>query len=1035
MTERAYAMNIYRLLYRPADPPALQQWRRSLLDLFLRLSLAVTLPIVLMGIWYNWQVGRPITALFALVGYITMVAGALLPQFSVQVRGQMIVLISYLLGAALTYQNGIAGVGVLLLLIAAVMATLLFSTRGAILIVSLVSLTVVAIFGGVGVGLVTPSSGLAERLADPLMILLNAMFIIYIVWLLLAVLTSLIGRLGESLSATEAANAELERRVQERTASFDEAQRHLQLILRTIPEQFWLKDAEGRYLMVSSALAAYHGYRPEEMVGRRVDEVYAPDLAGFITAGDREVFSGKSYYGERFIRDRAGVERWFDSSRTPIYDEAGDLVGMVGLARDITVRKDAELALARQLRYAEALAQCSRIMLTRDPSGEAYHAILAEALEVLRVAVEADRVAVYAYPDWAECITRTSLQLRMIGAVDAPHLPPHRAATLEELRDIPEGLSSCLRDGRGYNGPVAGRFPNNPIFERYQAANGIRSAVFVPIFVSGLWWGHISVNDHRRERSWDDGALQLLRTAAEMIVTFTQGWESGQALAASEASLRALRDALPDLLFVVDSDAVILSYHSPSLGQLYVPPESFLGRRVDAVLPSSVGPQLVAAIHAVMQSGAMQIIEYEMRLPDTVGMFEARMVPIDPTQILCVIRDITEARQAAAAMLRAKDAAEAADRAKSSFLATMSHEIRTPLNAVIGMADLLIDTPLSPEQRSYVETIHTGGETLLAVITHILDFSRIESGHLELESQPFDLIACVGDACALLSYGAEHKGLNLTQEIAPDLPRMVLGDVVRLRQVLINLLSNAVKFTARGTVALRVTREGLREGETLPETLSFEVRDTGIGIAESQVAQIFDPFVQADSATTRRYGGTGLGLAISRQLVELMGGTISVASELGVGTTFTVVVPLRLVDAPAVLLASARGAGAARPTRVLVAEDNPINQLVTVRFLERLGYAADVAKDGRQAVEMVRQGSYDVVLMDLEMPELDGFEATMHIRQLGRSLHQPYIIALTAHDLAFGCDACLRAGMDACLGKPMQIDDLRRALQGVPVVR
>ncbi|NNJ09071.1 PAS domain-containing protein [Chloroflexales bacterium ZM16-3] len=1026
---------------RPPELPALQEWRRTLLNFFLRISLAFALPIVVVSTIQDLRGGRIFFAFFACSGYIIIVAVALLPQVSVQIRAQVLIAFGYLVGTLLIIQNGIADIGILLLFLTTIMAALLCHWQQALGVAALVTATVIAVFFAIGAGWLAFTPNMAASLADPTLLAVNVMFTIYTIWLVLAMVASLINRLSESLLLTEAANADLERRVVERTASLNEAHRHLQLILRTIPEQFWLKDRQGRYMMASDVLATYHGYRPEDMIGRTADQLYDADLAAFIAKGDQKVFDGQPYYNERAVGGKDGTMRWFDSSRTPIYDEAGALIGLVGLSRDITVRKEAELALARQLRYAEALASCSRILLTRSADDDAYRKTLANALEVLRVAVGADRVAVYSYPDWEQGLARISTMMRLIGAVNAPTLRPQRMATLAEVRDIPDELSWCLAQGKSFSGVIAKRFPNNPIFEQYQADNGIRTVVFQPIVVGDLWWGHISVNNHTDDRIWDDDAVQMLHTAAEMIVSFNQGWEAEQALAASEASLRALRDALPDLLFVMDNEAVIVNYHAPNIENLYLPPESFLGRKVDAVLPDPIGPQLIRAIRETRSVSKMQIIEYALPLAGELRIYEARLLPISPAQILCVVRDITEARQSADAVLRAKEAAEAADRAKSSFLATMSHEIRTPLNAVLGMASLLAETSLGQEQRAYVETIRTGGETLLAVISHILDFSQIDSGRVELESQPFDLVACVDDACALVSYQAKRKGLAFAKDIRASLPHTVIGDVVRLRQVLINLLANAVKFTAQGTVTLRVRPIANSDAtatqlaiSNLQSAIVFEVRDTGIGIAQEQIAQIFEPFVQADSATTRRYGGTGLGLAICRQLVELMGGMISAISTPHRGSTFTVVVPLQPVDAPVTptSIDTPREAVAPRPLRVLVAEDNPINQLVIMRFLDRLGYQADMVKDGILAVDAIRQRPYDVVLMDVEMPEIDGIQATQQIRQLGATVHQPYIIALTAHDVMDEHDKYLRAGMDTYLSKPMQIEDLRQALLGMP---
>ena len=380
---------------------------------------------------------------------------------------------------------------------------------------------------------------------------------------------------------------------------------------------------------------------------------------------------------------------------------------------------------------------------------------------------------------------------------------------------------------------------------------------------------------------------------------------------------------------------------------------------------------------------------------------------------------------------RARDAAEAGARAKSAFLATMSHEIRTPLNAVVGTAELLQETALTPDQHALLRIIGSGGEALLGVINDILDFSRIESGRFELDATPFDLPACLAAAAELIFHGASQKGLDVTTMIEPSLPPAVLGDIGRLRQVLLNLLGNAVKFTEAGAIVLHAEATPLDEDMVL---VTVAVRDTGIGILPEQLVHIFDPFVQADSTTARRFGGTGLGLTISRQLVEAMGGTLTATSTAGAGSTFTLHLPLRCVP-PQMLphpapVTQPRG----QRLRVLVAEDNPVNQDVIERMLHRLGHAVRIVGDGQAVVEVVTHAAYDVVLMDLHMPVLDGEAATRAIRQLGSSITQPRIIALTASARKDDCERLLQAGMDDYLAKPVRLVILQQALERVAVV-
>ena len=639
----------------------------------------------------------------------------------------------------------------------------------------------------------------------------------------------------------------------------------------------------------------------------------------------------------------------------------------------------------------------------------------------------------------------------------------------------------------------------------------------------------------------------------------------------------SLLENSPTAIAVTDLDQNVAAWN-PAAERLFgYSRDEALGRNIDDLVAAhdEIRAEGLAIVERVRSGGTVSVITRRTRKDGSLVDVEVRVVPLrtaDETEgFYAIYHDIGE-------LVKARREAEEATQAKSAFLATMSHEIRTPMNAVIGMAELLLDTRLTPEQRSFADVIRTSGDSLLAIINDILDFSKIEAGRLDLEHRPFPLAECVESALEIVAASASQKGLDLACLVDPEAPAGVVGDMTRLRQILVNLLTNAVKFTESGEVVLSIaskpiSRDGASDGVY---ELCFAVRDTGIGIPADRMDRLFHSFSQVDASTTRRYGGTGLGLAISKRLSEMMGGTMWVESRAGEGSTFHFTVTMeaapiaaqtapraaelaekrllvvddnatnrevmrrqaaswgvvardtgspaealewirrgdpfdaaildlqmpdvdgltlareirRVRDAPSlplVLLTSlgrrredleagvefaayltkpikssqlyealvsifgrpapdeepsmtpagaAVAAGGERsPLRILLAEDNEVNTKLALLLLEKLGYGADVVGNGREALETLQRERYDVVLMDVEMPEMDGLEASRRIHAESPDDRRPRIIAMTANAMQGDRETCLAAGMDDYLSKPIRREELARALARAAALR
>ncbi|MHB8120198.1 MAG: PAS domain S-box protein [Methanothrix sp.] len=569
------------------------------------------------------------------------------------------------------------------------------------------------------------------------------------------------------------------------------------------------------------------------------------------------------------------------------------------------------------------------------------------------------------------------------------------------------------------------------------------SSAYIEKTLPGEHWDAVEIPILRKDREvrtvlWNSATIYD-EDGKKVVATIAQGQDiTERKEAESQVIFQAsLLDQVRNAVIATDLDGKIVYWNHFAEVLYQWKADEVLGKSiVETIVPEGKSGLIKGVIEDIIRYG-YQESEHLVRRKDGT-LFPASYVfnVLRDQQgrsmgFVSVSIDLTERKKVEQDLRLAKEHAESATKAKSEFLANMSHEIRTPMNAVIGLTGLLLNTNIDSEQRDYIETIRSSGDSLLTVISDILDFSKIEGGMLDLEKEPFDLQQCLEASVNMVSQAAAGKGLKLGFKIESIVPRRLLGDLTRLKQILVNLLGNAVKFTEAGEISVSVSSQP-KDGKY---EIMFAVKDTGIGISNDRMGRLFQSFSQVDASTTRKYGGTGLGLAISRNLAELMGGRIWAESEPGKGSVFYFTISAEASLQPSheepqgelFLPAAGMENVAKKHLCILLAEDNVVNQKVATRMLERLGYRADIAANGCQVLGALQCHPYDVVLMDVQMPEMDGLETTRRIRRMpGR---QPYIIAMTAHAMKGDREECLEAGMNDYVSKPVRIEELQAAIE------
>ena len=813
-----------------------------------------------------------------------------------------------------------------------------------------------------------------------------------------------------------------ERRQRLAECALEESIAQTRRILDFVPAYVYAKDAQGRFILANKAVSDEYGIPPDQIVGMTDAEVGAPpDVRESYRRSDLAVIeSGEPVFvpAERIYK-KNGSPGWFQTVKIPYRHPGGDRPAVLGISFETTDLKNAEDELQRSQNLLDSLLDSLPLpVYFADVDG--CFVLVNRSFESFFGTLKSEIVGKTAF----DCFLWDEANF-------------HREKDARLLETPGSQTYECpLTDARGRLHSAV--FHKAVIFDSSDNAAGIVGA----------------------------------------ILDLTERKLAEDAFLATNERLTTVMDNMDAAVVISEIDSYNVLFLNKNGRQTF---GNVVGQPCWKAVQGLKGPSRFSLRHQLLDANgkpAPVVVQWEYQNSLNGRWYDCRDCAVPWTDghpvRMGISTDITE-RKLAEEKLNASNAelekaldlarqmadkAEAANQAKSAFLANMSHEIRTPMNGVIGMAELLLRSPLSPDQKRLAEIVRASGETLLALLNDILDYSKIEAGKLDVESVDFDLSPAIDVVVAAAGVRAKEKNVSLSCSIEPGTPLRIKGDPVRLRQILNNLVGNAVKFTDRGSVSIRVAPAPPPSSDassTNSVSIRFEVQDSGIGIPAERQHLLFQKFSQMDASTTRKYGGTGLGLAISKQLAELLGGEIGFSSEEGIGSTFWFSIPFALA-APAPKQSSCpRNPSqperrlpppppSGRPARILLVEDNDINQKVAQSLLSRFGLSADVASNGKLALEAIARAPYDLVLMDVQMPILDGLETARVLRAAENGIAPPPgvapasfsihpgsprpipIVAMTAFSMQGDRDRCLQAGMDDYLAKPMSSETLYNAL-------